>query len=90
MNKLGKDLQMKLDVLWTTQDLCSLFNKTGMTIGNWRKHRGLPCVVINGKQRPTIRFVPTDVLAWAKKQNIKVEHHGLVQRSDKGTTQASV
>jgi hypothetical protein len=61
-------MQQKLDHLWTTQDLCRGFDKEAMTIYLWRKNEDLPAIRIAGDRRDTIRFVPNDVLAWAKRK----------------------
>lgn len=71
MAERTRDLQKQMDDLWTTRDLHLIFGREPMTIHLWRR-KGLPAIVIPSDQRPAIRFVPVDVIAWAKKNNIKV------------------
>lgn len=74
VTKQTADLQKSLDQLWTTQDLCSRFasEPTAMTIFTWRRDRGLPFIKVPGTKRDTIRFVPNDVKAWARKNGLKL------------------
>lgn len=50
-----------------TAYLCRLFKRSSLTIGLWRKHEGLPYILLPGDARDAIRFVRTDVVAWAKR-----------------------
>lgn len=65
-------LETQLQDLWTTNDLCRLFNRTAMTITLWRRHKNLPTIIIPGGLRPNVRFRPKDVLKWAEDNNIEV------------------
>lgn len=68
MSELEKQQLLKqLAKLWTVQDLKRYLNKSHMTIHNWRRERGLPYIEIKGDIRSTIRFVPREVKAWARK-----------------------
>lgn len=64
-------LQRQLDRLWTSIDVEKFFNVSPMTVHLWRKKDGLPAVVIKGDKRPSIRFVPKDVQAWARRTKRK-------------------
>ena len=64
-------LQQQLSELWTVNDICARYGVTKMTVFLWRRDRGLPAVVIEGEKRPSIRFVPDDVKAWARANNVK-------------------
>lgn len=66
----SEQLQSQLDGLVSTQHLMAVFNVTDMTIYLWRRHRGLPAIVIPGKGRNAVRYVMQDVVAWAEKNNI--------------------
>lgn len=65
-----KELQKSVSKCWTVQHLEKLFGCTSMTIHNWRRDRGLPAVVIPGDGRPALRFVPIDVIDWAKREQV--------------------
>lgn len=65
-------LQKQLEALWTTADVCSVLRRTSMTVHTWRQTRGLPALEVPGSKRPAIRFVPSDVYAWAKKNEVDV------------------
>jgi hypothetical protein len=65
VSKLTKSIQILIDRTLTTQDLCRKHNVTAMTINAWRR-RGLPCIVIKGDRRPSIRFVKTESADWIK------------------------
>lgn len=65
------ELQRFLERCWTIADMVEVFRVSKMTITNWRTQRGLPVIVIPGDDRPALRFVPAEVLAWAKANNVK-------------------
>lgn len=69
---MNEHIMTQLSSLWTTADLCRLFDRTPMTITLWRRNKNLPTITIPGGLKPTVRFVPADVLAWAKANNIEV------------------
>lgn len=75
----SRKLQSVLDDCWTVQDLQKLFTVTGQSIHNWRKWSDdpLPALVIPGAERVALRFVPDEVLAWAKRHNIAFERKRL-------------
>lgn len=66
------ELQRLLERCWTINDLSEVFRVSGMTIHNWRTFRGLPALVIPGDSRPALRFIPNEVLKWAKDNDVKV------------------
>lgn len=66
-------LQDTLAGLWTVQDLRRMFRVTPMTIHNWRKRRALPTIYIPGTVRPALRFIPGDVMPWAKRNNVPIK-----------------
>ena len=71
----SKKLQSELDKLWTCQDLRRRLRvkdraPSMMTIHLWRKHKGLPSIVIKGDSRPSVRFVPEEVRSWAKQAGL--------------------
>jgi hypothetical protein len=55
--------------LWTTQDLAEMFSVTPMTIHLWRENLGLPDLPIPGMARDAVRFIPDEVVQWAKANN---------------------
>jgi hypothetical protein len=65
-------IEHELTSYLTVQDLVQMFGRTGMTVHNWRKHRGLPTVVIPGHARSTLRFRLHDVMAWARDNDIRI------------------
>jgi hypothetical protein len=65
-----RQLQNQLRALWTTADVCRVLKVTSMTVITWRQTRGLPALEGPGSKRPAIRFVPNDVLAWAKRNDV--------------------
>jgi len=67
-----EQLIKQINQLWTVQDLKRMFNKSHMTIHNWRRVDGLPHIEIKGDIRPTIRFIPSEVRAWAKRRGHKL------------------
>jgi hypothetical protein len=67
------ELQALLNKTWTTSDLSAMFGVTDMAIYWWRKHKELPAIEIGGGDRATIRYVPTEVMAWAKANRIKIK-----------------
>lgn len=68
----SNQLQETLNRLWTVQDLISRFRVTHQTIHNWRKESGLPAIDVPGTNRNTLRFIPEDVRAWAKRKQKKL------------------
>ena len=72
------EIQGKIGNLWTVQDFCDHFKVTPMTVHLWRRHRNLPAVVIPGKARPSVRFVPEDVLKWAEDIGVTVSRMPLL------------
>jgi hypothetical protein len=63
-----------LESTWTTQEIARRFGVTSMTIHLWRRRPDpLPVLEIPGHRRPSIRFVPREVQAWAKR-NERVMH----------------
>jgi hypothetical protein len=73
MSDMEKQELLKLiSKLWTVQELKRRMNKSNMTIHNWRRERGLPYIEIKGDVRSTIRFVPNEVRAWARKHGQKL------------------
>lgn len=69
---MDQQIQSQFNNLWTTQDLCRLFDCTPQTITNWRNRRNLPAIIIPGGMKPTVRFVPEAILAWAKANQVGV------------------
>jgi hypothetical protein len=53
--------------MWTDADIVRVFNVTANTVIVWRRERGLPFKVIQGDQRPMIRYVPSEVIRWGKR-----------------------
>jgi hypothetical protein len=70
MSIATRQLQNQLRALWTTADVCRLFKVTSMTVITWRQNRGLPALEVPGTKRPAIRFIPSEVLAWAKRNDV--------------------
>lgn len=70
MSMITNQLQDQLEGLWTTDDVCKVLHRTAMTIHAWRSTRDLPAVEVPGAKRPAIRFVASDVLAWAKENDM--------------------
>jgi hypothetical protein len=61
----SKDLERAINATWTTQKLCREMNAGPMTIQVWRS-KGLPCIIIMGDKRPSIRFNPKEAKQWIK------------------------
>lgn len=62
----------RYDRRYVTEDyLCQMFRRSEPTIFLWRQSKGLPHVEIPGDDRPTIRFLLKDVLAWAKAVRVR-------------------
>ena len=68
----GGELQKVLERCWTINDMVERFKVSGMTIHNWRNYRNVPAVVIPGESRPALRFIPNEVIAWAKDHDVKM------------------
>lgn len=62
----------------TTDDLCRIFDKTKMTIYNWRLNERLPYIEVTGTKQNQIRFDWDDVRRWAV-LNAKTIYHEPVQ-----------
>lgn len=67
-----EQLIKSLASLWTVQDLKRMFNRSHMTIHNWRRADGLPHIEIKGDVRSSIRFLPSEVRQWARKRGHKL------------------
>lgn len=78
MSIATRQLQNQLRALWTTADVCRVFKVTSMTVITWRQNRGLPALEVPGTKRPAIRFIPNEVLAWAKRNDVPI--HPLIER----------
>lgn len=52
--------------------LLRLFRRSKPTIDNWIAYRGLPHVEIPGDGQPAVRFILSEVAAWAKKNKVEV------------------
>lgn len=59
-------LQKALNGLWTAQDVKDVYRVTTMTVHNWRL-AGLPALELKGAKRDAIRFVPSDVKKWYRR-----------------------
>jgi hypothetical protein len=66
-------LQKEFGLLLTTRDLVDAFGTTEVTIYKWRQIRGLPFIILPGRSRDSIRFVKTDVEAWANQLDLKID-----------------
>jgi hypothetical protein len=64
MEKEVKDL--------TVADVARMLGRTAQTVYLWKKNKSLPYILIGGGERATIRFRKASVLAWARKNGIKV------------------
>lgn len=58
-------IQTIINRTWTTQRLCRHYDVTPMTVHVWRS-KGLPCILIKGDKRPSVRFLPCEVIPWVK------------------------
>ena len=74
--KQNPNMKKDMEGLWDCNIICRLFNKTYMTVYNWRKTRDMPHIIIPGNKN-TIRFVPNDVLIWAAKNNVELDKNYL-------------
>lgn len=70
--RTAENIMQTLRDLWTIEDVCERLSRTPVTIATWRRERNLPTVIIPGSLRPTIRFVPEEVTAWAKENGIRI------------------
>ena len=68
----GEEMQKALERCWTINDMVERFGVSGMTIHNWRNYRDLPALVIPGSDRPALRFMPSEVIKWAKANDIQM------------------
>lgn len=59
--------------LVTTGYLCRLFNRSSLTVNNWRRYEGMPYVEIPGDGRASIRYELSAVLKWAQENGKSVE-----------------
>ena len=73
LKKMGsQELQHILDATWTTQDIIVRFKVTAMTVHVWRTNKGLPCIVVKGSARDTVRFIPDEVRRWAREHGKRI------------------
>lgn len=56
-----------IDGLLTARDVAGMMGCSTQTIRLWRKHHGLPFVLIPGSDRNVIRFRRHRVQQWAKR-----------------------
>lgn len=59
-------------VLLTHNQICRMFDVTGMTVYQWRKRYNLPVVVLAGGKRPPVRYDEGVVKAWAELYGKKI------------------
>ncbi len=59
-------------VLLTHNQVCRMFDVTGMTVYQWRKRFNLPVVVLTGGRRPPVRYDEGVVKAWAQLYGRKI------------------
>ncbi len=78
-----KRLERQLASLLTVQDLVKIFRRTPMASHNWVNSEvdPLPRLPIRGDRRDTLRFIPTEVFAWAQKTGRKT--YGGIPRNDR-------
>ena len=63
-------LQEAMTDMWTVDDVAERFGVTVVSVHNWRVlDDPIPALVIPGRGRPALRFVPDDVRAWATRNN---------------------
>lgn len=73
MSKISSaELQKHINELLTTLALSRMFQVTEMTILTWRRHRGLPFIVIPSEGRDAIRYRTDDVKLWAKREGLQL------------------
>lgn len=53
----------------TTVDMQRLFSVTYMTIYNWRRYKGLPCVIVPCNTGHNVFFDKDDVRQWAEEHD---------------------
>lgn len=56
----------------TAAHLRELFRVSEQTIALWRKHKGLPYVVVPGDKRGSIHFRLERVRRWAESRHVKM------------------
>lgn len=66
-------------VLLTHNQICRMFDVTGMTIYQWRKRYNLPVVVLSGGRRPPVRYDEGVVKAWAQLHGKKIMKHDYLE-----------
>ena len=62
-----KRLQREVDQLLDVHQVARLFGRTTMTISLWRRQQKMPTVTMIKGERTIYRFVPDDVVKWARK-----------------------
>lgn len=73
----SQQIMDELAKCWNINDMVNRFGVTAMTIHNWRNYRALPAIVIDGEKRPAVRFVPHEVIQWAKDNDVRmIAAHG--------------
>lgn len=75
MVRLSSDvLAAQLRGLWTQSDIAKLAKRSPMAVYLWcrRAKDPLPCVPIPGFKKDGVRFVPTEVRAWCRRNHIEL------------------
>ena len=74
MSKITKQQFLKFakEELWTTNELCKIFEKHAVTLIEWKKNKKLPFISLrNNSKHKAIFFIKKEVMEWAKKNGIK-------------------
>jgi hypothetical protein len=71
------ELQVAVDRLLVTSDLCHMFNRTEMSICNYRNRERDPLPVVLCDDR-VVGYVKSDVIKWARRNNIHI-HEGALK-----------
>ena len=64
--ELRQTLIEQIDSLLTVGEMAKAFGVSGQSIRLWVAERNLPCIKLKGDERNVLRFIPTEVKAWAK------------------------
>lgn len=58
--------------LWTSKELCEIFDKHVVTIIDWKKNKDLPFIALrDDSKHKAIFFIKEEVIAWAKENDVE-------------------
>lgn len=72
-NNITKEEFVKFgdEELWTSTEICTIFDKHVVTIIEWKKSKGLPFITLrNDSKHKAVFYVKKEVIAWATEKGI--------------------